>query len=215
MAGADLRARRLASVSMGILLLSTSTPLLAQACFQQAPSLRAGDDPFKPTEPTRLSSDGRKSVEKLFQKVKGRWAGDSQGYFCRGTESAPRKEADGYRIAMEATTKGSNELHITSAMVSKDNTTSRTEKLRLFLSDNTLRVDRNDRGGEVKIVQLSPGGSSIEFLHKVINSGAPGPAGFTEILRRIQVSATTLTIAYEVYLQGGLTSSSTWKLRKK
>lgn len=35
----------------------------------------------------------------------------------------------------------------------------------LDLSDNTFRVGRDDRGGEVSILQMPRGGSSIEFLH--------------------------------------------------
>jgi len=67
----------------------------------------------------------------------------------------------------------------------------------------------------VKILDLSRSGNAIEFLHKEVRSAATGGAGFTEIRRKIKVSATTLTIAFEVYVEGGLTSASTWKLKKK
>lgn len=214
MCGEQRRTRISAVLVIGILLMSASTGSLSQECFQQAPSLENGADPFAPVASTRLSKDDRKAVEKLFQNVKGRWTGDAEGYFCRGKKESPRKEADIYRIAMEATTDGSDELLITSELNSEVKKTTRTERLRLFVSGDSLRVNRNDRGGEVKILQISRSGNAIEFDHKVVNSAATGATDFTEIVRKIQVSATRLTIVYAVFLRGGLTSSSTWKLTR-
>jgi hypothetical protein len=117
-------------------------------------------------------------------------------------------------LAMEATVDDS-ELLITSDLAAKDNKTTRTETLRLILSDGSLRVNRNDPAGEVNIVDLSRSGNALEFLHKEVRPAATGGAGFTEIRRKIKVSATTLTIVFEVFVEGGLTSASTWKLKKK
>ena len=210
----ERRTRISAVLVIGILLMSASIGSHAQECFQQAPSLENGADPFAPIASTRLSKDDRKAVEKLFRNVKGRWTGDAEGYFCRGNKESLRKEADNYRIAMEATTDGSEELLITSELNSKTKKTTRTEKLRLFVSNDSLRVNHNDRGGEVKILQMSRSGDAIEFIHKVVVSTDTGAIDFTEIVRRIQVSATRLSIVYDVYLRGGLTSSGTWKLAK-
>ena len=73
-------------------------------------------------------------------------------FFVEAKRGAPRKEEDRYRIVMDVTTDGSEELLITSYLSSKDNKTNRTERLRLILSSNSLRANRNDRAGEVKIV---------------------------------------------------------------
>ena len=164
---------------------------------------------------TRLSKEDEEVIEKLFKKTSGRWAGDVEGFFCRGKEAAPRKEADRYRsIALKATTDGPDELLIWSILNSKDGKTNRTETLRLFVSDKSLRAHRNNGAGEVKIMGMSRSGDMIEFLEKGRPSGAGG-AGFIEIFRKITVSATTLTIAFKVYVKDGLTSRSTWRLRKK
>ncbi len=215
MRGDRSRRRRMATILLGPWLLLAPVSLPAQNCFDQAPSLRDGQDVYAAIEPTRISSDDRKAIENLFKQIKGRWAGDAHGYFCRGKESAPRREADDFRVATEATVSRSNELSITSDMIAKDNKTRRTEKLRLILSDNSLRVNSNDPGGEVKILELSRSGKAIAFVHKAIASQATGGVRFTEIVHRITVSGTTMTMEFYVYLRGGLTSSSTWKLKKK
>jgi hypothetical protein len=117
---------------------------------------------------------------------------------------------------MNATRDNPNEILLKSQLTSNDNTTTKTEKLRLFLSENTLRVDVDDRGGEVGILQMPRDDSTIEFLHKVITrSGSTGNVMVTEILYRIRVSATGLVIKFEVYFIGGLASGSTWKLTRK
>ena len=201
---------------MGIFLLAASTQAVSQQCFDAAPSVLDGGGPYEAIEPTRLTTNERKAVQQLFERLEGRWSGNSMGYFCRGTKGAARKEADGYRIEMNATRNNSDELLLTSNLTSKDNKTSRTEKLHLFLSDNALRVDRNDRAGEVRILQMPRGGSSIEFLQKVISgSGSTGGMEVRETLRLIHVSATSLTIKYTVYFIGGLASESTWELKRK
>lgn len=201
---------------MGIFLSAASAEVASQQCFDESPSVLGGGDPYEAIEPTRLNSKGGDAIEKLFDRLEGRWSGSSKGYMCRGTKGSARKEADGYRIEMSVTRDNPDEILLTSDLTSNDNKTSRTEKLRLYLSDNSLRVDRDDRAGEVKILQLPRSGSSIEFLQKTIGrSGAAGAVTGTEILRRIKVSATSLTIEYEVYFVGGLASASTWKLKKK
>ena len=201
--------------AVGLLLLLIAPELLAQTCFSQAPSMQGGQDFYQAITSTRLSKEDEKIIEKLFKKVSGRWAGDAEGFFCRGKEATSREEADRYRsIALQATTDGPDELLIWSVLNSKDGRTNRTETLRLFVSDKSLRVHRNNGAGQVKIMGMSRSGDVIEFLEKGRPSGAGG-AGFIEILRKIKVSATTLTIVVEVYAKDGLTSRSTWKLRKK
>lgn len=210
------RAKRQVILWMAVFLSAASTETAAQQCFDEAPSVLDGGDPYDLIMPTRLNSKDRKAIEQLFQRLEGRWSGNSKGYFCRGRKGAARKEADGYRIEMYATRDNPNEILLTSSLTSDDNSTIRAEKLRLLLSDNTLRVDVDDPGGEVRILQIPRTGGTIEFLHKVITRpGSTGIVEVTEILRRIHVSATSLTIEYEVYFIGGLASESTWKLTRK
>jgi hypothetical protein len=197
-------------------LLATSTETVSQQCFDEAPSVPDGGGPYESIASTRLSTEERKEIERLFERLEGRWIGNSKGYFCRGRIGAARKKADGYRIEMNATRDNPNELLLTSSLTSNDGTTIRTEKLHLFLSDNSLRVDRNDRAGEVRILQMPRGSSPIEFLQKVITRpGSNGGVEVRETRYRIHVSATSLVIEYTVYFIGGLASESTWKLTRK
>ena len=210
------RLKRQAVLWIVVFVSAASTETAAQQCFDEAPSVLAGGNAYETITPTRLTSTDRKAIEQLFARLEGRWSGNSNGYFCRGRKGAARKEADDYRIEMKATRDNPNELLLTSNMTSKDNTTIRTETLHLFLSGDTLRVGADDRGGEVRILQLPRGVGTLEFLHKVISgSASSGGVTVTEILRRIQVSATRLTIEFEVYLIGGLASESTWTLTRK
>ena len=212
----DSSVKRQAILWMVVFLSAVSTEAASQQCFDTAPSVLNGADPLEFITPTHLTSNDKKVIEQLFERLKGRWSGNSKGYFCRGTKGAARKEADDYRIDMNATRNNPNELLLTSQLTSIDNTTTKTEKLRLFLSDNTLRVGVDDRGGEVGILQMPQGGGPIEFLHKVISrNGSTGNVMVTEILYRIQVSATSLAMTFDVYSTGGLASGSTWTLTRK
>ena len=212
----ESRVKRRAILWMVVFLSAVSTEAASQQCFDEAPSVLNGADPFEFITPTRLTSNDRKAVEQLFARLQGRWSGSSKGYFCRGTKGAARREADDYRIEMNATRDNPNEILLTSQLTSIDNTTTKTEKLRLFLSENTLRVDVDDPGGEVGILQMPRGSSPIEFLHKVITrNGSTGNVMVTEILYRIQVSASSLAIKFDVYFIGGLASGSTWTLTRR
>lgn len=206
---------RTAALWMGIFLLTASTKAFSQQCFDAAPSTLGGGDPYEAIAPTRLSTEERKNIEQLFKRLEGHWSGSSKGYFCRGTKDAIRKQANDYRIELNATRNNPNELVLTSNLTSMDYSTVRTETLHLYLSDNTLRADRNDKAGDVAILQLPRNGSSIEFLQKVITSPASGGVEVRETLHQIQISANHLTIKFTVYFIGGLASESTWKLTKK
>lgn len=210
------RAKRPAMLWMGVVLSAVSAETASQQCFDEAPSVVDGGDPYDAIEPTRLDSKGRRAIEKLFERLEGRWSGSSKGYFCRGRTGSARKEADDYRIEMNASRGSANAISLTSNLTSNDNTITRTEKLHLYLSENTLRADRDDPAGDVRILQMAQDGSVIVFLQKVISgSGSAGDLWVRETRHRIQVSATSLTIEYEVYFVGGLDSVSTWKLKKK
>lgn len=211
----ESRVKRQAVLWIGILLLAASTETVAQQCFDEAPSVLSGGGLYESIAPTRLATKEWKEIERLFERLEGRWSGSSKGYFCRGRKGAARKEADDYRIEMNATRDNPNELLLTSSLTSSDGTTSRSEKLHLFLSDNTLRADRNDRAGDVRILQMPRDGSSIEFLQKVITRPASGGVEVRETLHRIHVPATSLVVEYSVYFIGGLASESTWRLMRK
>lgn len=215
MSGHESHEKRIAAFWVGVLLLAASTETVAQQCFEQAPSALGGGDPYEAITPTRFGTEERRQIEQLFKRLEGHWSGSSKGYFCRGTRDAIRKEANDYRIEMNATSDSPNELVLTSNLTSMDNSTIRTETLHLYLSDNTLRADRNDKAGDVAILQLPRDGRSIEFVQKVITNPASAGVQVRETLHQIQVSANNLTMKFTVYFIGGLASESTWKLTRK
>lgn len=209
------RLRHRTMLWMSILLLAASPLSHALECFERSPSVRAGKDVFDAISPTRLTSEDRKSVDRFFRLLQGRWRGKTDGYFCRGTRDAIRKEKDDYRVELKATRDGTDELSLVSSLESTDAKTSRTETLRLYLSEDALRLDRDDRGSGVEILSLSSTGGEIAFLHKVFDRSAAGGVTVTEFLRRFHVSTTRLEIEYQVYLAGVLSSASTWVLSRK
>ena len=198
-----------------MLLLAVSTPSHALQCFEPSPSVREGKDAYDAITPTRLSSDERKSITRIFQRLAGRWSGKTNGYFCRGTTNASRKEANDYSVELTARSDSADELSLVSDLVSADGTTTRTERLRLFLSADALRLDSNDPGSGVEILSLSSSGNAMVFLHKVFVRNADVGVRVTEVQRRIEVSGTRLQIDYQVYLGGVLSSASSWVLSRK
>lgn len=191
-----------------VLLVASSAS--AADCFSPAPSVAGGGDRYAAIESSQLSKGQQRSLVKLFKKLKGRWRGDAKGFFCEGKEGAPKKRADDYTIEAEADMNRSGALSMRADLTSKSKGTTRSENLRLIPAGDKLRINKNNVASEAKVLA-----ASSRELHVVLKETLPRAAGFVEIYRRIRVSGSSVTIDYEVYSQGGLSSRSTWRLKKR
>ncbi len=234
-------------------------PALAADCYSASP-LAASGKAFEPTTARKLTSSEQRQIDTLFRKMAQQWKGETQGYFCMGTENAPRKKPDDYQVTARVKQDSSGNIRFEADLFSPHKKTRRRENLRLFSSHDFLRVDVNNRAGDVAVVSLDnqhlefiqafrvthrqpmkrdddeeekegevsilPVDEEVSILPELEDDDAEESddeqekirfktfSTAREIVRRITVSGTYLTIDYKVYTQGVLSSASTWRMKK-
>lgn len=186
---------------------------LGAECFEPSPLTPPGADPHIAIESNRLSNSQQKAIEMLFKSLRGRWQGKSYGYFCKGSEESPKKVSDNATAEIEVESYDRNSATIKAVLTAADRRSSRNELLRLILNGETLRVGRDTRAGETRV--LSANANQLAFAVKESQGRVGVIGGFREVHRTISVSRNQLTIEFTVYSQGGLSSTSRWVARKR
>ena len=191
-----------------------AAPLAAGAkCFDRSPLTPPGADPHTAIESNQLSHSQKKAVDALFKSLRGRWQGKAKGYFCKGTRESPRQVSDNATAEIEVESYERDSVTIKAILTADDRRSSRNELLRLFLSDETLRVGRDTRAGETKV--LSARRNQLAFAIKVFHRHGGAVGGIREVHRKILVTHNQMTIEFTVYSQGGLISTSRWTARRR
>lgn len=185
-------------------------------CFQKSPLLDSEGYPIVEVNSRTLSRAEYRDLKGLLKQTAGRWRGTATGYFCLGKEDAPRIKRDDFTIEVDSEVDSSGNMRLSAAFTTLDRSTSRSEGLNLFVSSRGLRLDYNNRSGNVEILEVSR--ASIEFVHAhrlaTRGSGAIGGSLPRQLLKKIDVSGSSMTVHHEVYIGGVLTSGSTWSLRR-
>ncbi|MCX4026697.1 hypothetical protein H0A36_00835 [Endozoicomonas sp. SM1973] len=198
--------------------LSVSPIIKASECFNPSPHHQKSKDTFQPIESKKLTYSENKTLKSIFKHMDGRWTGTATGFFCMGTDKTPREKPDSYIIQeMEVDTNSSGDLVLSAQLLSETKETSRQENMRLFISSGILRVGQNSKSGDTSLDSAAK--NKIVFTQKyripTRQGGKIKGSIAQEIIRTIHASRSSMTIEYNVYTQGVLSSKSVWKLRKK
>ncbi|GAA4649528.1 hypothetical protein GCM10023116_18020 [Kistimonas scapharcae] len=137
------------------------TPALAADCFSLSPQAASGKV-FEPVKARKLTSSEQRQIDTLFRKMAQQWEGETQGYFCMGTESSPRKRPDNYQVTAKVERDSSGNIRLEADLFSPPKKTRRRENLRLFSSHDILRIDVNSSSGDVGLVSLD--NQHLEFI---------------------------------------------------
>ncbi|MDE1464218.1 hypothetical protein [Spartinivicinus poritis] len=213
----NLKSYTLTAVAIAFAL-PTSPIALASECFSPSPHYQKDKDTFQPIESKKLTYAEKKTLKPIFKHMDGRWKGTATGFFCMGTEKAPRKKPDNYIIQeIEVNTNSSGDLTLSAQLLSETKETSRQENLRLFISSDILRVGQNSKSGDTSLDSAAK--NKIVFTQRyripTRKDGKIKGSISQEIIRNIHASRSSMTIEYNVYTQNVLSSKSVWELRKK
>ena len=137
------------------------TPASAADCFSLSPQAASGKA-FEPVRARELTSSEQRQIDTLFRKMAQQWEGETQGYFCMGTENSPRKKPDNYQVTAKVKRDSSGNIRLEADLFSPQKKIRRRENLRLFSSHDVLRIDVNSRSGDVGLVSLD--NQHLEFI---------------------------------------------------
>lgn len=184
----------------------------ANSCFEKTPFVDEENNPIAFIEESKLSVSESKTLERLFARAKGRWSGQTEGYLCSGTEKAPKTKPDDFYIDAEVNVDSSNNMRFDASFVALDRNSTRQELLRIYISDNVLRLGQNSKGGNAKITSLTDDSVEFVYVHRVVFGHRASQ--LRHLIKKLQVSSSSLSMHHQVYLNGLLLSESRWSMHR-
>lgn len=192
-----------------VMLMVGGTSASAETCFSKA-EWWTSETRHEALELEPLSREEFRALEATFRKLRklqGKVSGTENGFICKGTEKASRRETS--QSTIEGTVRAGHGSFTLSAELDTKRK-SRTEKFSLDLDRDYLVTPIRS-----KVEVLSASSGEIEFRERAGGKNSLGGRVIMDRLISLKVRDNTLTISYKVYAQGQLTSQSTWKVRRR
>ncbi len=186
---------------------------LAQECLSPSPTTLSGKKSYDPIEIRELTADEHRQTVTLFKSLAGDWRGTADTFFCRSI-SDPRDVDRGHlevRADVEVDYYGN--LVMTADFYDPVNRTRHQETLRLYVTNNRLRIDHDTGAGDVELIEL--GDQVVAFLYRrVIPTGGASGSSRSETFFTLRAGRQSLTIEQQVYVQAKLSAGHTWRLNR-
>ncbi|MCX4027795.1 hypothetical protein H0A36_25170 [Endozoicomonas sp. SM1973] len=182
-------------------------PSFALDCFAPSPSKQEGDNTFIPITSSKLSVAEQKKVKLLFDNLVGNWRGKAEEFECFGTKNSPRAVKSSYNVDFRVSEFSQGDLEINSTLDDQFKGRLTQEYIKLHSSKRYLRIETNNKAGDVEISMLSS--TTVQFFQKVRNKGL-----VKETVRRFEIHGSHLTVDYEFYTQNVLARKITYRLKK-
>jgi hypothetical protein len=186
----------------------------AAECFTPPPSVQQGRGVFEDLVPTDLSADEYKAVKDLLNSLKGKWTGTAELISCEGTEDEPREEIENYSVEANGSMDSSGKFALVTKFSSRQKRKSYEEKLRLYLDHNKLASEPNRSVSDIELLSVSS--DELIYVTKIRGRRDGGAVKVQETITGIhKTNQTVFLVDQLLYLQGRLTSKSTWRLDRK
>ncbi|MDE1464026.1 hypothetical protein [Spartinivicinus poritis] len=182
-------------------------PGVALECFTLSPSKQESNNAFMPITSSILSAAEQKKVKLLFENLEGNWRGTAKGYRCLGTSKSPKIDKSNYKVDFRVSEFSQGDLEINSSLDDQTKGESIQEYIRLYSSKDYLRIETNNKAGDVEINKLSS--TAVEFVQKIRIQGLR-----KETIRRFAIHGSHLTVDYEFYSQDVLARKIIYQLKK-
>ncbi|MGD8566830.1 MAG: hypothetical protein PVJ39_01905 [Gammaproteobacteria bacterium] len=196
-----------------LLLVAVPAPGMAETCFSDSPSKRAGEPVTAEVDISNLTTSQYKDLKTLFTSLQGNWQGTVQETVCGGTINAVKKKVHAYKVEPEISFERSQTFKLESTWRSPDRKTSRIENMELILKQDRLRLNVDAAAGEVKLIKAAD--NFLVFLDKNNFRNQAGGVVSQENVRSLAYTPHSLTIEYRLYTNGRLVSFSVWDLSRK
>lgn len=180
--------------------------LAKRPCFSDSPSMTASGLSYAEVVARELSEAEWQSLESFLQRARGRWRGAAQGFFCRGSAEAPRREAEEYELELEADFARSDRFELFATLKNRGEGITREERRTLHLKEPWLRFGAESAMGDVELRHLDRQGLTLMRKHW------SEERVFIEVLLSIYFEGKELRLEQITYSNGALDHAQSWGL---
>ena len=186
-----------ASILISMLVLSSN--VVAKDCYEKSPNLIKLKDKYYDIEETKnLSGDEKSKLNFLFDKIEGKWEGESSYSECKGPDRAPSKEYKTFTVASTIKLNSNNDLMI-SANKSYSNNITRHEVITLL--------------GKVRIFELAfLNNTSVLFSERALRKNINGGVHNVETIYEITFNNNSLIFVRSYYSNGVFVAEEKWSM---
>ena len=175
----------------------------AMACYEKSPHLVAQQDRYFTQDSYVVLSDDDKAVlNNLFNKLNGKWEGDSTHTVCSGPDSAPRQETQHATVNAEVSA-GTN---VSISMLAEIN----------YTEDKIARHQSINLSGNAGFYQLKIIGTDhVTISEKYRRSNINASSRLIETIFDIALEGDSFMMTISYYTNGVLTGVDRWSLHQR
>lgn len=204
----------------------------------------AGEGGFAPVKPRALTDGERRDLDRLFERLQGKWSGRKTEIVCMLSGSLKRH---GFRATLDVRHSG-RALELSGEDVRQDGEARQRYRRRFYSTPDGLRVDNPSSLGDVELLRISD--SALAFVRRYRTVRREEAAGSGAVIRRQQADGSRqslvvrsagqaaeedgkrfsrtheeryylqlgggrdLTVTQQFFVQGAYTGGMVWQLRR-
>jgi hypothetical protein len=194
------------------LLVGLAAPTPALECLSPSYTVRQGRNYLDDVTPRELLSGEYESLRQLFQWMDGDWVGDGHTVRCAGPEDRISKETESYTVTSRGQNRSQGQFTLESHIDSREGRTRTDQTHDLYLNEHRL-ASSDLSVSDIEIVNASA--TELIFVKKARIKGAGLFTAHEWVVSLRRVSDTSLEVQDVFYVNGRLTSMSSWRLERK
>ena len=174
---------------------------MAKDCYEKSPNFVALKDKYYDLDTTKeLTRADKTKLNKLFDKIEGKWEGDLTVTECTGPDRAPRKKIINGSIVVKIK-PGTNDNFLIAAKKS--------------YPDNTIKYDGIEILGDMKIFDFDfLNDNELVFTERNVMKNNNGIPRYVENIYEIRFNRRSLVLIREYYSHGVFVSEEKWSLQQ-
>ena len=194
------------------LLVGLAAPTPALECLSPSYSVRQGKNYLEDVTPRELLSGEYESLKQLFMWMDGDWVGDGHTVKCAGPEDRIRKETESYTVTSRGKNRSQGQFTLESHINNQERRTRTDQTYDLYLNEHRL-ASSDLSVSDIEVVNAAA--TELIFVKKARIKGAGLFTAHEWVVSLRKVSDTSLEVQDVFYVNGRLTSMSSWRLERK
>lgn len=186
-------------ITMLLSMLIYTKNVSAKDCYEKSPNLTTLKDKYYDVDTVKVLSDIEKTkLENLFDKIKGKWEGESTYTECKGPDRAPRKESKNSAIVVKIKSNSIDNLLI----VAKKS-----------YPNNITKYDGLELLGDLRISEFNfLNDNSLVFSERAFKKNDNGSSRFVETIYEITFNRKSLILIRNYYSNGVFVAEEKWSM---
>jgi len=183
-------------------------------CLDPSPTITAGRDPYAAIVPRDLSPAEHATLKALLLQLDGEWQGTATSRDCRSFKDPEAYRQYAYNAQAEAETDRYGNFYLRKTLYSPERRTTHQENLRLYLTDQRLRINSSSSAGDIEWIEL--GQSRIAFLYRLLLQSKTGRGSTRkEVFITLEAGELAFTLEQRIYSQGRLSTRSMQRFTRR